>query len=70
MEHNLAIAVGEGMEDWESPIGIEENLEAIGELGVGARLAIPRLEELCKHRNAWVRLWAIEALRKVRPARS
>jgi hypothetical protein len=67
LNHNLAIEGGR--EDWELPIAIEEYVGSIGGLGVGARLAIPRLEELCKYRNAWVRLWATEALGKVRPAK-
>ncbi len=70
LNRNLAIGSGEGEEDWELPRFIEEYFEAIGRLGVGARVAIPRLEELRKHQNAWVRLWAIETLEKVRPARS
>lgn len=69
LDHNLTVAA-EGYEDWESPIHVEEYFEVIGQLGVGARLAVPRLEELSKHRNAWVRLWAAETLKRVRPGRS
>jgi HEAT repeat protein len=68
LQYNLAADSEEG--DWEPPTYIEQNLEAIGRLGAGARLAIPRLEDLSRHRNAWVRLWASETLEKVRPAKS
>ncbi len=49
---------------------LEDRFEAIAQLGTGARVAIPRLEELRKHQNPWVRLWASEALEKIRPAKS
>ena len=67
LQYNLAIDPGE---DWEPPTYIEEYLESIGRLGAGARLAIPQLEDLCRHRNSWVRLWASEALEKLRSAKS
>ena len=39
--------------------------ESVGRLGVGARLAIPRLKELRTHLNPWVRMWAAEALAQI-----
>jgi HEAT repeat protein len=68
LNRNLAIASEE--DELGFPYCAEEYFEAIGRLGIGARLAIPRLEELRKHHNAWVRLWATETLAKVRPAKS
>ncbi len=46
---------------------LEEWFDFLGRLGVGARLAIPRLNELRNHANPWVRMWATEALRRIRP---
>lgn len=43
-------------------------LQRIGRLGVGARLAIPRLSELQSHRNPWLRQQARETLAKIVPA--
>ena len=39
--------------------------ERLGRLGVGARLAAPRLNGLSRHRNPWVRQWVGEALAKI-----
>jgi hypothetical protein len=47
---------------------LEEWFERLSRLGIGARLAIPKLEELRKHPNPWVRMWAREALEKIAPA--
>ena len=44
--------------------------ERLGRLGVGARLAAPRLNRLSRHRNPWVRQWAGEALAKITKADS
>ena len=51
-------------------IFLEDWFEELEQLGVGARLAIPRLIELGNHRNPWVRLWATQTLEKIRPSRS
>jgi HEAT repeat protein len=37
------------------------------DLGVGGRLAIPDLNELRKHANPWVRMWATQALDRIIP---
>jgi HEAT repeat protein len=48
---------------------LEEWFETFARLGVGARLAVPRLNEFRKHPDPWVRMWAAEALEKIeRPA--
>ena len=44
-----------------------ERLESLGRFGVGGRLAIPRLKELCQHPNPWVRVHADEALTRIMP---
>jgi hypothetical protein len=44
---------------------LEGWFETIARLGVGARLAIPRLKELRTHLNPWVRMWAGEALAQI-----
>jgi HEAT repeat protein len=47
---------------------LESWMETFGALGVAARLAIPRLQELRKHANPWVRMWAKEALERIQPS--
>jgi hypothetical protein len=37
------------------------------DLGVGGRLAVPDLNELRKHANPWVRMWAAQALDRIIP---
>jgi HEAT repeat protein len=49
---------------------LEEWFEVLGRLGVGARLAIPRLREFRDHHNPWVRMWATEALKKISSEKS
>jgi HEAT repeat protein len=44
---------------------IEDWLETLGSFGTAGRLAIPRLNELRKHPNPWVRMWATEALERI-----
>jgi HEAT repeat protein len=41
--------------------------DRLGLFGVGGRVAIPRLEELGTHRNPWIRLFSVEALRRIKP---
>jgi HEAT repeat protein len=49
---------------------IEHWLETLGSFGSAGRRAIPHLNELCKHPNPWVRMWAAETLEKLTaPAR-
>ena len=48
---------------------LEEWIERFGRLGVGARLAVPRLKELGQRANPWVRMWAREALEKIELAK-
>jgi hypothetical protein len=48
---------------------LEGWFEAFSRLGVGGRLAIPRLEEFRMHPNPWVRMWAREALEKIQGRR-
>ncbi len=43
-------------------------IERLGRFGVGGRLAIPRLNELRRHRNPWMRQWAGEALARITKA--
>jgi HEAT repeat protein len=47
---------------------VEGYFERLSDLGVGAEPAVPRLNELCNHRNPWIRQWAGEALRRIMPA--
>jgi len=44
---------------------LEDWFKSLSRLGVGARLAIPRLQDFRKHANPWVRMWAREALEKI-----
>jgi HEAT repeat protein len=44
---------------------LESQIEVFAELGIGARLAVPRLKEFRKHPDPWVRMWAGEALEKI-----
>lgn len=46
---------------------LEEWFDVLGRLGIGARLAIPRLTEFRNHANPRVRMWAIETLKKINP---
>ena len=46
---------------------LEDWIDAFGRLGIAARLAIPRLTKFLKHLNPWVRMWATEALKKIKP---
>jgi HEAT repeat protein len=46
---------------------LEWIFDRMARLGVGARLAIPRLNELRNYPNPWVRMWANEALAKIKP---
>jgi HEAT repeat protein len=58
MPGELPIDAGLGTESW---------FEDLGRLGVGGRLAIPRLIEFRKHPNPFVRMWASEALAQILP---
>jgi HEAT repeat protein len=49
----------------EPPMQLEEWFELLGRLGVGGRLAIPRLNEFRAHPNPWVRMWATDALSRI-----
>jgi HEAT repeat protein len=49
---------------------VEFHFERLGRLGVGARLAAPRLNGLSRHRNPWVRQRASEALAKITKSNS
>lgn len=42
-------------------------IEHLGRFGVGGRLAVPRLKELRRHRNPWIRQWAEEAHARIMP---
>jgi HEAT repeat protein len=53
--------------DWDPSTHVGELFENLGRFGVGARLAIPRLNEFRKHPSPWVRMWATEALRRIVP---
>ena len=44
---------------------MEDFGEWFEDLGVGGRLAVPALTELCKHGNPWNRMWATDALRRI-----
>ena len=44
---------------------LEEWLETLGSFGAAGRLSMSRLNELCKHTNPWVRMWAAEALERI-----
>jgi hypothetical protein len=46
---------------------VEGYFEFLGQFGTAGRLAIPRLNELGKHRNPWIRQWAGETLARIRP---
>jgi HEAT repeat protein len=46
---------------------VEGYFEILGQFGTAGRLAIPRLNELGKHRNSWIRQWAEETLARIRP---
>ncbi len=46
---------------------LEERIETIGLLGVGARLAVTWVKELEQQANPWVRMWAAETLEKIEP---
>jgi HEAT repeat protein len=50
--------------DYRQPV-IEDWIELIGRSGAGARLAIPRLKELSKDRNPWIRQSAADALARI-----
>lgn len=43
------------------PDSREDFGEWFEDLGLGGRLAVPALTELCKHGDPWVRMWATEA---------
>ena len=53
--------------DWDPPMNIGECFENLGRFGVGGHLAIPRLNELRRHQNPWVRMWATETLKRIVP---
>jgi HEAT repeat protein len=55
-------AIAEGKREGNMTPFVEEYFERISELGAGAHTAIPRLTELEKHENPWIRQWAGEAL--------
>lgn len=42
-------------------------IERLGRFGVGGWLAVPRLNQLRKHRDPWIRQWAGEALVRINP---
>jgi HEAT repeat protein len=46
----------------------ESWFEDIGRLKSAGRLAIPRLNELHKHKSPFVRMWATEALEQIKPS--
>lgn len=48
---------------------VEDYFERLGSLGIGAESAIPRLKELGRHPNPWIRLWAGETLARIGPAK-
>ncbi len=50
------------------PFFLEGYFERIASFGVGAQVAIPRMEELLRHPNPWIRLWSGETLARIRPA--
>jgi hypothetical protein len=41
-------------------------IRQLGRFGIGGRLAVPRLTELRRHRDPWIRLWAGEALARIK----
>lgn len=47
---------------------LEHWFEMIGQFRSAGRIAIPRLTELRKHSNPWVRMWARETLAQIEPA--
>ena len=48
--------------------GLEGWIEKVGQLGIGAKSAFPRLNDLRKnHSHPWVRMWAAEALERITP---
>jgi hypothetical protein len=49
-----------------TPVG-EDYFIILGQYGVGAMTAVPRLKELRQHSNPWIRLWAGEALERIAP---
>lgn len=46
---------------------VEGYFEAIADYGVAGRAAIARMNELRRHRNPWIRLWARETLGRIDP---
>jgi hypothetical protein len=48
-------------------LDVESWFEDLGRLGVGGRLAIPRLNGFCNHPDPLVRMWASEALAQILP---
>ena len=48
---------------------IEDWLETLGSFGSAGRLAIPRMKELSKHANPWVRMWLRRPYRRLLPLR-
>jgi HEAT repeat protein len=44
---------------------LEEWLETLGHFGIAGRMAIPRMNDLRKHPNPWVRMWAAETLERI-----
>ena len=61
LDRALSDAADEGNE----PLFIEGYIDRLGDLGVGGRSAVPRLNELRRHRNPWVRQWAGEVLGRI-----
>ena len=53
--------------DYDSIRYFEWIFQELGDLGVGARLAVPRLKELGKAPHPWIRMWAHEALERIEP---
>jgi HEAT repeat protein len=60
---NRAVATAEAW--WDDTTFLEDSFRSLGRFGAGARSAVPRLKELCSHRNPWVRLYAGETLKRV-----
>jgi hypothetical protein len=64
---DLEAALGQGRHEEDETLFVEGYFERLSDLGVGAELAIPRLNELSTHRNPWLRQWARESLMRIMP---
>jgi HEAT repeat protein len=52
--------------DDDVPMFMDEWFESLGRCGASARVALPRLSKYLNHRSPFVRLWATEAISKIR----